>query len=70
MKVFIIKKIMHSITYCTYNPIYVFPEKELRGLRPNSYIHVPASELYFPRIGPQNRPILELHVYTVNLSQI
>ncbi len=62
MKVYIIKKIMHSIAYCTYNPIYVFPEKELRSLSPNSYIHVHASvsDLYIPMIGPQNRPIPEI----------
>jgi hypothetical protein len=24
--------------HCTKNPIYVFPENELRGLSPNSYI--------------------------------
>jgi hypothetical protein len=24
--------------HCNKNPIYVFPEKELRGLSPNSYI--------------------------------
>jgi hypothetical protein len=26
--------------HCTENPNYVFPEKKLRGLNPNSYIHV------------------------------
>jgi hypothetical protein len=26
--------------HCTENPIYVFPEVKLRGLVPNSYIHV------------------------------
>jgi hypothetical protein len=36
----------------TENPIYVFPEKELRGLNSNSYIHVSVSNLYIPRIGP------------------
>jgi hypothetical protein len=46
-------------SHCINNPIYVFPEKELRGLRPNSYIHVSV-------IGPQfgcskiDRPILEI----------
>ncbi len=33
-------------------PIYVFPEKELRGLNPNFHIHVSVSDLYIPRIGP------------------
>ncbi len=28
----------HSSVHCTENLIYVFPEKELRGLSPNSYI--------------------------------
>jgi hypothetical protein len=37
---------------CTENPIYVFPETELRILSPNSYIHVSVSDLYIPRIGP------------------
>ncbi len=32
--------------------IYVFPEKELRGLSPNFHIHVPVSDLYVPGIGP------------------
>ncbi len=36
--------------HCTENRIYVFPE--LRGLIPNSYIHVSVSDLYIPRIGP------------------
>jgi hypothetical protein len=38
----------------TENRIYVFPEKELRGLSPNSNIHVQVSvsDLYVPRIGP------------------
>ncbi len=34
------------------NPIYVFPEKELRGLSPSFHIHVSVSDLYIPRIGP------------------
>jgi hypothetical protein len=34
------------------NPIYVLPEKELRGLSPNFHIHVSVSDLYIPRIGP------------------
>jgi hypothetical protein len=28
------------IPHCTENSIYAFTEKELRGLSPNSYIHV------------------------------
>jgi hypothetical protein len=38
-------------THCTENPIYVFPEMKLRGLVPNSYIHVSVSNFYIPRIG-------------------
>jgi hypothetical protein len=30
--------------------IYVFSEKKLLGLIPNSYIHVSVSDLYIPRI--------------------
>ncbi len=32
--------------------IYVFPEKELRGLSPNFHIHVAVSNLYIPTFGP------------------
>jgi hypothetical protein len=38
-------------TYCTKNPIYVFPEMKLRGLVSNSYVYVSLSDLYIPRIG-------------------
>jgi hypothetical protein len=34
------------------NRIYVFPEKELHGLSPNSFIHVSVIDLYFTTIGP------------------
>ncbi len=34
------------------NSIYVFPEKDLRGLSPNFHIHVSVGDLYIPRIGP------------------
>ncbi len=33
------------IIHCNENPIYVFLEKELRGLIPNFYIHVSVSDL-------------------------
>jgi hypothetical protein len=36
--------------HCTEDPIYLFPEMQLCGLFPNSYIHVSASDLYIPRI--------------------
>jgi|688.fasta_scaffold833480_2 hypothetical protein len=34
------------------NPIYLFPEKKLRSLSHNFHIHVAASNLYIPKIGP------------------
>jgi hypothetical protein len=56
------------IQNCTENQVYVFPEKEMRGLSPSSYIHVSVSDLYIPRIGPIifgcskiDRPILEIY---------
>ncbi len=37
-------------THCKQDPIYVFQEMKLRGLVPNSYIHVSVSDLcIFPR---------------------
>ncbi len=38
--------------HCNENPIYVFPEKELRSLYPDFHIHVSVSNLYIPVIGP------------------
>ncbi len=35
----------------TENSKQIFPEKELRGLNPNFYIHVSVSDLYIPTIG-------------------
>jgi hypothetical protein len=35
----------------TENSQQIFPEKELRGLNPNFYIHVSVSDLYIPTIG-------------------
>jgi hypothetical protein len=37
--------------YCTENSIYVFPEKELRGLVSSFYMHASVSDLFLPRIG-------------------
>ncbi len=34
------------------DPIYVFPEMNLRGLAPSFHIHVSVSDLYIPTIGP------------------
>jgi hypothetical protein len=45
-------RIRQQTVNCNENPIYVFPEKELRGLSPNSHIGVLVSDLYVPRIGP------------------
>jgi hypothetical protein len=38
-------------THCNENSIYVFLEKEFRGLSPNFHIHVSVNDLYIPRIG-------------------
>jgi hypothetical protein len=35
----------------TENSKQIFPEKELRGLSPNAYIHVSVSDLYIPAIS-------------------
>jgi hypothetical protein len=40
-----------SLLHCNENPIYVFPEKDLRGLSPNFHIRVSVSYLYIPRIA-------------------
>jgi hypothetical protein len=39
-----------TIAHCNENLSYVFPEKDLRGLRPNFRIHVSVRDLYIPRI--------------------
>jgi hypothetical protein len=36
----------HASTGNTENPIYVFSEKELRRISPNSYIHVSVNDIY------------------------
>jgi hypothetical protein len=43
-----------SDLHCNEDPIYVFPEKELRGLSPNFHIQFMGvvSDLYIPRISP------------------
>jgi hypothetical protein len=38
--------------HCKEMSIYVFPEKELRGLSHNFRIYVSVSDLYIPTIGP------------------
>ncbi len=42
----------NKFSHCKEISIYVFPEKELRGLSPNFHIHVSVSDLYIPTIGP------------------
>ncbi len=44
-----------SQSHCTENLIYVFPEMKLRGLIPNSYIHVSVSDLHIPKISLPNK---------------
>ncbi len=39
------------LLHCKENPFYVFLFWELRGLSPNSHIHVYVSDLYIPRVG-------------------
>jgi hypothetical protein len=53
--------------HCNENPIYVFREKELRGLSPNFHIHVYVSNLYIPKIDShiflqQNRQIDQFNI--------
>ncbi len=38
--------------HCNENPIYVFPEMELRGLSRTLHIQVSVTDLYIPKIGP------------------
>ncbi len=47
-----IKNVVLEAHTATKNPLYVFPEKEFRGLSPNVHIHVSVIDLYIPRIGP------------------
>ncbi len=37
--------------YYTENSKHLFPEKELRGHSPNSYIHISVCDLYIPSVG-------------------
>ncbi len=39
-------------SHCKEISIYLFAEKELRGLSPNFHIHVSLSDLYIPTLGP------------------
>ncbi len=53
--------------------IYVFPQKEQRGLSPNFHIHVSVSHLYIPRIGQPIFPAAEyadrLWEYTIRTQK-
>jgi hypothetical protein len=40
-----------AVVHCKEISIYVFPEKELRGLSPNFHIHVSVSNLYITPLG-------------------
>jgi hypothetical protein len=55
---------------CNENPIYESPEKELRGLSPNFYIHVSVSDLYTigPHILQQNRQTYPWNIYCKSLT--
>jgi hypothetical protein len=37
--------------HCTDNWEKIFPERKLRGLRPNIFIHISVSDLYIPTVG-------------------
>jgi hypothetical protein len=46
------KLITHISAHCKEISIYVFLDKELRGLSPKFHIHLSVSDLYIPTIGP------------------
>jgi hypothetical protein len=57
-----------DLLHCKENTIYVFQEKELRGLSLNLHIHVSVSDLYILWIGPhiflqQNRQTNRGNIY-------
>jgi hypothetical protein len=47
-------------SHCTENPLYVFPEKELRGISPISDIPVSDRSILFG-YSKIDRPVLETH---------
>jgi hypothetical protein len=53
----------------TENSKQIFPEKELRGLSPNFYIHVSVSDLYIPTIGLSAGKYVDRSWEYINLSQ-
>jgi hypothetical protein len=52
-----------TLTHSTENPIYVFSEMKLRGLVPNSYIHVSVSDLYISTLSSRQlrQPLPQPH---------
>ncbi len=48
----ILKRSLQILHALQRNPIYEFPEKELRDLSPNFHIHVFVNDLYIFRIDP------------------
>ncbi len=58
--------------HCTENSKQIFPERKLRGLVPNFYIHISVSDLYFTTIGlqTQDRKIGGPMWEYINCSQI
>ncbi len=64
-----------AVAHCNENPIYVFPEKELRGVSPEFNIHVFVSDLCIPRIGPhiflqQNRHTDPGNIYSIQYMNV
>jgi hypothetical protein len=67
----------YTVNLCLYreeNPIYVLPEKKLRGLSSNFHIHVSVSDLYVPTISlpnflQQNRQTDRGGIHYINRSQ-
>ncbi len=47
-------EVKYFMTHCKVNPSYVFLFWELRGFSPNFHIHMSVSDVYIPRISPQN----------------
>jgi hypothetical protein len=56
-----------KLLHCNENPIYLFPEKELRGLSPSFHIQVSARDLYISRISPHIVLQQNMHPDPVNM---
>ncbi len=66
------KYVTRTYIHCKEIWIYIFLERELRGLSSNFHIHVSVSDLYIPKFGPpivlqQNRQTNQGEY--INLSQ-